>query len=80
MEPAMFFACLLTSLAMVGCYANLLHNMSLKVRVIFALVFFGIAGMSLLLGVGYPLFYGAVGAFFTGGVLDSTGLIKVQRS
>jgi len=79
MEPAMFYACLLTSAAMVGCHANLLHDMTLKVRAICALVFLTIAGMSLFVGVGYPLFYGVLGALFVGGVLDSTGLMKVQR-
>lgn len=79
MELALFFACLHTSVAMVGAYTPVLHDMSLKERIIFALVFVAIAGVSLLVGVGYPLFYGLLSSLFFGGALESVGLIKVDR-
>jgi hypothetical protein len=78
-EP-IFFASLLTSLAMVGCHCELLSDMNLKHRLSFSLVFALIALTSLLLGYGYPLFYGALSAFFMGGVLDSIGLIRGASS
>ena len=79
MESAIGFACLFTAAAMCGAYTHWLSGINLRERGIFALVFFAIAGGSLLVDAGYPLFYGLFGALFCGGVFESIGLIKIER-
>lgn len=79
MESAMGFACLFTAAAMCGAYTQWLSGIKLRERGILALVFFAIAGGSLLVEAGYPLFYGLLGALFCGGILESVGLIKIER-